>query len=137
MTDDDQGPVGTVRWWGESWGAPICDPRNHVATPVTAQCAECGLMIRAGHRGVSVPTVLGADTEAWEYRHWHLECWLKSMGIPVAPAALRTNGPTKMAAVRMPADLHERLDQLAFQRGQSRSQIMIEAMYLYLEEQGG
>jgi hypothetical protein len=24
MPEDD---IGTLRWWGESWGAPVCDPR--------------------------------------------------------------------------------------------------------------
>jgi hypothetical protein len=28
-------------WFGESWGAPVCDPADHVETPVGAVCLWC------------------------------------------------------------------------------------------------
>ena len=46
--DDD---LGTVRWFGESWGAPINDPRSHVTTPVDERCIECLLLIKSDDQG--------------------------------------------------------------------------------------
>jgi hypothetical protein len=76
--------LGTVRWFGESWGAPVCDPRTHVDTPVGRPCAGHGHMhgplrpeaIEDGDQGVTVPW-LGVPRERLVY---HLDCWLHEVG---------------------------------------------------------
>lgn len=32
-------------WFGESWGAPVCDPAEQVDTPFGAVCVHCGELI--------------------------------------------------------------------------------------------
>jgi hypothetical protein len=41
-----------MRWFGESWGAPVCEDAEHVATPVGCECFECEL-----DQGFMLPTV--------------------------------------------------------------------------------
>jgi hypothetical protein len=42
-------------WFGESWGAPMCEDAPHVTTPVGALCLHCEEPVRADDRGVTVP----------------------------------------------------------------------------------
>lgn len=32
-------------WFGESWGAPVCDPDEHVETPFGAVCLWCDELV--------------------------------------------------------------------------------------------
>lgn len=127
MTEED---LGTVRWWGESWGAPVCDERIHIPTPVREKCAECGRLIHEGHRGASILYVATG-----EYQHWHLGCSLRALGVPVPPALLRLNVKTRMASARYPEDVLKRLEVLARDQHRSRSEILIEAAYIYVEQE--
>lgn len=56
-----------VSWFGESWGAPCCDPADHARTPVGEACAFCEEPIADGDRGFAT----GLPT--------HLECTLRSV----------------------------------------------------------
>lgn len=38
-------------WFGESWGAPVCEPEWHTATPVGRNCIECDKPITDGDTG--------------------------------------------------------------------------------------
>ena len=40
-----------MNWFGESWGAPCCDPDLHVETPAGMGCIECGVAIEVGDQG--------------------------------------------------------------------------------------
>jgi len=82
MTNDDD--LGTVRWFGESWGAPICDPRAHVATPLGWTCAghehmhaKRSPLIEEADQGVTIPCY-GREVTMLAY---HLNCWLHELGI--------------------------------------------------------
>jgi hypothetical protein len=79
MTDDDD--IGTARWFGQTWGAPVCDPRAHVEAPVGEPCLRCHRPIEAGDQGVTIPygTVPAP---------WHLDCWLREIGAPVTAEVL-------------------------------------------------
>jgi len=45
-----------MRWFGESWGAPICETTQRHETPVGRQCAhECGKLIGSGDSGLLIP----------------------------------------------------------------------------------
>lgn len=70
MTDDD---IGTLRWFGPSWGAPVNDPRAEVAAPVGDLCAECREPLTALDQGI----VLAGATRTV----LHLDCFLRELGI--------------------------------------------------------
>jgi hypothetical protein len=46
---------GVVKWFGESWGAPICDDTQHVETPDGEACPVCSHSIRPGDQGFELP----------------------------------------------------------------------------------
>lgn len=68
-----------VKWFGESWGAPICDPRTHIETPDGEACPECHKSIRPGDQGLEIPFI--GRPEDPTVLDWHLDCFLKSIGI--------------------------------------------------------
>jgi hypothetical protein len=41
-----------MQWFGQSWGAPMCHPMNHAATPVGLTCQWCREPIDAEDSGV-------------------------------------------------------------------------------------
>lgn len=40
-----------MMWFGESWGAPVCDPERNVPTPVGFTCVECDKTVEDGDTG--------------------------------------------------------------------------------------
>jgi hypothetical protein len=71
-----------TKWFGESWGAPVCEPDNHIETPTWMLCAGHDHMhthrsrtVQAGDQGVTIP-YLGHSTEI----AYHLDCWLHEIG---------------------------------------------------------
>lgn len=44
----------SMRWFGESWGAPICDAERHAATPTSLHCMQCDGRIADGDQGLIV-----------------------------------------------------------------------------------
>jgi hypothetical protein len=71
MDSDD---LGTVRWFGESWGAPVCHPATKVYTPVTEPCEACDVMITEDDQGVTIPFV--GSVGSWVRHAYHLQCFL-------------------------------------------------------------
>lgn len=45
----------TLRWFGRSWNAPICQPEERVDSPVGRPCLGCNLPILAEDQGVMLP----------------------------------------------------------------------------------
>ena len=43
-----------MRWFGESWGAPVCEADEHQPTP-DVPCAGCDVPIQEGDQGVLLP----------------------------------------------------------------------------------
>lgn len=81
MDDDD---IGTLRWFGESWGAPVCDPRAHVPTPIGWTCIGHEHMhkvrsslIEEADQGVTMPSSYHGEATTVAY---HLDCWLHEVG---------------------------------------------------------
>lgn len=62
-----------TRWFGQSWGAPICDDTPHVETPVGQPCGWCDELIAAGDRGVTIPHL----ADVWTERPFHFECQMR------------------------------------------------------------
>lgn len=42
-------------WFGQSWGAPVCDQQTHQDTPVGEPCCECDAAIVEGDSGFLMP----------------------------------------------------------------------------------
>ncbi len=98
-----------VRWFGESWGAPICDPDYHVPVPCGDVCLDCGRVIEVTDQGLILQfCYLDPDTNEprAEPRAWHLDCFCDNVGIPTtrpsrpSRADLRTLGRATELATR-------------------------------------
>jgi hypothetical protein len=75
-------------WFGKSWGAPVCDPEDHVPTPVGALCMRCQERIAKDDQGVTLPAT---GFEGMTLAHWHLDCYLKTI-LPHGPDCMRCRG---------------------------------------------
>ena len=68
-----------MNWFGKSWGAPVCEPQDHVATPVGQKCGYCDQAIGEGEIGLVMPVVGNpGDPSTLPYHH---ACLMKSMGL--------------------------------------------------------
>jgi hypothetical protein len=68
-----------MKWFGENWGAPVCEPNDHVTTPVGKLCGGCREPLRENDRGVIMP-FLGSETDDKEMA-MHLRCFGRNLGI--------------------------------------------------------
>ena len=86
----------TIKWFGESWGAPICEIAKHTQTPLGTSCAHgCGHSIRPGDIGVLIPAPTAwpseqNDTVVYDKQYpyvphvaYHLVCFFDEIGMPV------------------------------------------------------
>ncbi len=67
-----------MKWFGESWGAPICDVAERVERPA-ADCMYCARALVDGDRGVVMPFAGVPGDPPWLAAH--LDCFLESLGI--------------------------------------------------------
>lgn len=51
-----------MRWFGKSWGAPVCVEGRHVEPPIGIGCAGCDAAIGESDQGVLLPFV-GAEAD--------------------------------------------------------------------------
>lgn len=75
-------------WFGEHWGAPICDETFHVPTPVGAPCLDCEEPIAEGDQGLSTPFF---TDETFTVRFRHLDCFLRTI-LPHGPECWNCRG---------------------------------------------
>lgn len=69
-------------WFGQSWGAPACDPARHRPTPVGALCDTCEKPVGESDQGMLIPHVSGAELyPTVALLAYHLDCFL-SMIVP-------------------------------------------------------
>ena len=68
-----------VRWFGENWGAHVCDPELYAETPVGQECIQCNKKIEEGDQGLLIPSTFDEDTLPESI--WHLDCFVSSIGI--------------------------------------------------------
>lgn len=68
-------PDGTNGWFGEDWGAPMCRPEAHVATPVGEDCLHCGEPIEENDKGSTMP-MFGTPPRVVAT---HIECGLREV----------------------------------------------------------
>lgn len=67
----------TMRWFGTSWGAPVCEPETHVPTPVGKTCFRCGEPIANRDDGIIMPYVNEHGEVSME--PWHYECNMREI----------------------------------------------------------
>ena len=67
-----------MKWFGEPWGAPVCEEATHVETPIGVPCLECEQPVEADDRGVILPFL---SMEEMTESTFHLGCFLDSLGI--------------------------------------------------------
>lgn len=66
-----------MRWFGEHWGAPVCDECERCSVPVGESCLQCGKPIAATDSGFETPLVTGTPrAPAVSNCYWHLTCML-------------------------------------------------------------
>lgn len=70
----------THGWFGQSWGAPCCEPEEHVPTPIGRPCLRCREPIREGDQGLVQPYVRDCDGQ-WtaSVEPLHIDCFLRSI----------------------------------------------------------
>jgi hypothetical protein len=67
-----------MKWFGESWGAPVNEDTQHVDTPVGEYCAQCDEPIQENDKGFVMPHI---NTYVQTEASWHLRCFLKNIGV--------------------------------------------------------
>lgn len=74
-----------MKWFGDSWGAPVCEPEAHTEAPVGMVCAGHDHMhenrsptISADDQGVLIPHLTVSEYPL--HHAWHLDCWLHEIG---------------------------------------------------------
>jgi hypothetical protein len=65
-----------MRWFGESWGAPVCVTGEHVATPVGSRCEHCAQLFEADDQGLILPAFIEGTAEDWPI---HRDCLLRAI----------------------------------------------------------
>lgn len=69
-----------MKWFGESWGAPVCYAAEHAPTPIGKLCGYCPHSIRPGDQGLLLPYLDPAESTVWRDLPFHLVCFLRSVG---------------------------------------------------------
>ena len=71
-----------MKWFGKSWGAPICTKESHAETPVGEPCQWCEEPIEEDECGLLIPTVvewLDDKTAREVFKPTHQECLLREV----------------------------------------------------------
>lgn len=79
----------THGWFGQSCGAPCCEPEDHVPTPIGRPCLRCREPIREGDQGLISPLITFSGSFSIEPHH--LDCWLKGI-LPHGPECPHCRG---------------------------------------------
>lgn len=67
-----------MKWFGQNWGAPVCDSENQVPVP-EKNCGLCDDPVLPHHCGFVVP-FFGSPANAAEMAA-HLECFKRWVGV--------------------------------------------------------
>ena len=58
-----------MKWFGKGWGAPCCEPGDHVATPEGQLCVRCEKPIEADAQGFVLPLMKESGATMVPYHH--------------------------------------------------------------------
>lgn len=79
-----------MKWFGESWGAPVNETNDHAEVPVGKPCLACEGPIDPADRGIILPALtLDPDKPRLVEVPAHLECVLVAVGLPEVRPPLR------------------------------------------------
>lgn len=67
-----------MKWFGASWGAPVCVEGAHVPVPDTT-CSGCGIPFQEGDQGFTMP-FSGGPGDPPELS-WHHGCLMWNLGV--------------------------------------------------------
>lgn len=66
-----------TQWFGKSWGAPCCEPKDHAATPAWVQCHRCKEVIMPDDQGLITPLATApGNALAPTMLAEHIDCFL-------------------------------------------------------------
>jgi hypothetical protein len=69
-----------MKWFGESWEAPVNSYGEHVTAPVGELCFDCQKTIKEEDRGLVIPSLEGTlNAPQWKDRPWHYDCFMKNV----------------------------------------------------------
>lgn len=85
-----------IQWFGEPWGAPVCDPEQRIDVPEGERCARCLMGFSGGFpsdptcgQGLAVPYVdpidreetrgMGNAAERYEHLYFHRTCFMRAI----------------------------------------------------------
>lgn len=66
----------SLAWFGESWGAPVCNKTHKEKIPVGLKCYHCGQLITEDDSGFLI-----ADLPSEVKQPWHVSCLLLYIGV--------------------------------------------------------
>lgn len=119
-----------MNWFGESWGAPVCEPASRVETPVGTRCARCGERFEAREAGLRVPFLSAPGARA-PHLDYHRMC-LAALILPIVCHTIRGGVPPCGFSSDVPAKwphLHYWSDK--------RSQVTCENCARYMDSEKG
>lgn len=107
-----------MRWFGESWNAPMNDESERADVPVGTKCLLCNKPIAETDKGIITacsPSIWGSwdlQTDGWVYRvcSYHLLCWYREVvgGEITGEVLARIQGGTaKKATAEEPVEVTE------------------------------
>jgi len=73
--EDEEPDIG-LRWFGPSWGSPICREERHEPVPVGQPCFRCEKPIQTDASGILM-WHMGEDPNKDGYKPYHYECFSK------------------------------------------------------------
>ena len=76
--DDD---IGTVRWFGPTWHAPVNDPRTEISVPLGENCIRCQGAFDHGDQGIATAASLSLSENGQVF--YHRDCFFQALGIQV------------------------------------------------------
>lgn len=65
-----------MKWFGLSWGAPVNESCEKVATPVGEECGRCGVAIKPSDRGF---VMMHISEASYEWKPWHFACQMEEV----------------------------------------------------------
>ena len=69
-----------MKWFGESWGAPVCHDVDHAEITVGESCTRCEGKFDLRSQGLIIPCAM-PDRVGEVY--YHIDCFVASLGGPV------------------------------------------------------
>lgn len=68
-------PQVAMRWFGESWGAPVNETNERMGVPLGRQCIACGIAFQPDDQGIETPAV----GFKWPTVIYHKDCFMRSI----------------------------------------------------------